>query len=79
MISDLAIGVDLEISIRNAHTVLMTYDHHEETLATVDKSLKLYEGIRSDKNIPLEGLIQQLGKGWIAEEALSISILASLV
>ncbi len=67
------------ISIQNARSILMTYDHCEETLVSVDKSLKLYERINTNENVLVEGLIEQLGEGWIAEEALSISILASLV
>jgi ADP-ribosylglycohydrolase len=79
IISDLAIGTNLDNCIQNALDILVTYDHHEETLEAVKKSLHQYDSIANTGAYPDTEMIENLGAGWIAEEALSISIFSSLV
>ena len=79
MISDLAVGVNLETSIQHATNILLKYDYHEETLEAVKRSLNLYEKVVKKETSPGPEMIEKLGGGWIAEEALSISILSSLL
>jgi len=79
IISDLAVGVNLMDSIKNAKEILKTCNNHKETLKAVKKALKVYKLIKSgDLEISAETL-EELGQGWVAEEALSISLLASLL
>lgn len=79
MISDLAEGVKLETSIQNAIDLLLKNDDHKETLEAVKKSLDLYKRMVTQETSPSPEMIEELGGGWIAEEALSISILSSLI
>ncbi len=79
MISDLAVGVRLENCIQNAMKILIKYDHHEETLEALNRSLNLYESASKNETDEDPKLIEKLGGGWIAEEALSISIFSSLM
>ncbi len=52
------------------------HKNHEETFAACDKAIKL----ANDKTVsPTPEVIETLGGGWIAEEALAISIYCSLV
>ena len=79
IISDLAIGIDLKVAIKNAIKILKTWEHYEETLNAVQSALDLYE---NNKNVSFEEsltLIESLGQAWIAEEALSLSLFASLL
>ena len=79
IISDLAIGTGLEKSIKNSINILKRWKSHEETLKAVEKALSLYQESKNLKGKPLTESIQKLGEGWIAEEALSISLYASLL
>lgn len=78
VLSDLAIGLDLEISIDNAIKVLKGWKNHEEILDAVMKCKALYNKTKNNKKQDFE-TIEQLGAGWVAEEALSISLYCSLV
>ncbi|MBI6115997.1 ADP-ribosylglycohydrolase family protein [Salegentibacter maritimus] len=73
IISYLNAGFDLPNAISNAVTILKDYPGHEETLRAIHKALKLAE--ISD---PSFQKIKNLGEGWIAEEALSISLYCAL-
>ena len=75
VISDLAVGVQLKKAISNAKAILKTYNKHAETLNAVDAAIELFE--KTKTNNPEN--IEELGQGWIAEEALSMSIYASLL
>lgn len=79
MISDLAVGKDLEISIENALKNLREWNNHQETLWAVEKALTLYENTKSRIADITPETLETLGGGWVAEEALSISIFASLL
>jgi len=47
---------------------------HQETLAALGKAAEL-----SRTDIPAHEAIQELGEGWVAEEALAISVYCALV
>lgn len=79
MISDLAVGVDLERIIENAIKNLKLWNSHEETLWAIEKALILYDNSKPNIDSITPETLETLGGGWIAEEALSISIFASLL
>ena len=78
IISDLAKGLNLSDSIENSIEVLKEWKHHEETLNAVLKCKELYKQTKNNKKHDFE-TIEKLGEGWIAEEALSISLYCSLL
>ncbi|MBQ0748138.1 MAG: ADP-ribosylglycohydrolase family protein [Marinobacter sp.] len=57
-----------------AKTLLVAARGHEETLAALDKAVEL-----SQSGMPHHIAIQELGEGWVAEEALAISVYCALV
>ena len=57
-----------------AKTLLVAERGHEETLAALDKTVELSQ---TDK--PHHIAIRELGEGWVAEEALTISVYCALV
>lgn len=75
VISSLAAGKNLEIAINDAVINLKKWNNHQETLQSVKEALNLFE---KSKNNTTES-IENLGQGWIAEEALSMSIYTSLL
>jgi len=82
LISDLAVGIDLQVAINNALLILEKWNGCGETLQAVGNALKLYENNRAliiaqPEMIP--GLIEELGAGWVGEEALAISLFCSLL
>lgn len=78
VIADLAKGLKLEKSINNAIKILGTCDGREETLKSVLRCLDLYNSTKNNKN-PDPRIIETLGGGWVADEALAISLYCSLM
>lgn len=78
IISDLAKGFSLNDSIENSINILKEWAHHEETLNAIIRCQELYKQTKNNKKHDFE-TIEKLGKGWIAEEALSISLYCSLL
>ena len=74
LIQALADGVTLPEGLRVAKSILRTHDFYEETLS----ALELAEELSSSSLAPLQ-CITRLGEGWIAEEALAISVYCALV
>ncbi|MCZ0914824.1 ADP-ribosylglycohydrolase family protein [Gordonia amicalis] len=74
MIRDLVEGATLDESLAGAKDILRTKPEHDETLAAVE----LAEQIAAE-NVAPEEAIARLGEGWVAEEALAISIYCALV
>jgi ADP-ribosylglycohydrolase len=74
LIMALTDGATLSESIAAAKACLRQEDQHEETL----RAIELAEDLSSDR-IPHEKAIERIGQGWIAEEALAISIYCALV
>lgn len=77
MISDLAAGINLEDAINNAISILKDWKKHDETLRAVDQALELFSN-KLPGNVIAPEIIEKHGRGWTAEEALSISIFVSL-
>lgn len=67
-------GSPLPTAVVAAKACLRKEDGHEETLKALERAEQLAAG-----NIPHEEAIAALGKGWVAEEALAISVYCALV
>lgn len=78
VISDLAKGLKLDRSINNAVKILKTCGGNEETLKSILKCLDLYNTTKNNKNNDPR-IIETLGGGWVAEEAMAISLYCSLI
>jgi ADP-ribosylglycohydrolase/protein-tyrosine phosphatase len=76
VIADLASGLDLQAAIKNAENILVTWDNHIEVLNAIQLALEIHTEFKGKELTYME--IEKLGSGWIAEEALSISILCAL-
>ena len=79
LVSDLASGTNLDDGIRNMTEILQKWDHHDETLHAIEQALELYGKIKNRNLNPSAEDIERLGSGWIAEEALSMSIFTVLL
>lgn len=79
IISELAVGTNLKAAIEVVRDILVKYKHHEETLRAVNAALELFEDVTKIGVAPSPELIEQLGEGWVAEEALAMSIFAALL
>jgi len=69
----IAAGADLRAAAEEARRRLRDRPRHEETLAAVDGALALAE-----RGAPTAERVESLGAGWIAEEALAISLYCAL-
>lgn len=67
-------GYNLTDALGRIKERLKTYQNHEETLLAIEQAQLL-----ACSDLKPEHAITQLGQGWIAEEALSISIYCSLI
>jgi ADP-ribosylglycohydrolase len=67
-------GATLPEALIIAKACLCSVPHHEETLSAIELAEQL-----TKSNLPHEIAIAELGHGWIAEEALAISIYCALV
>ncbi|OLT52299.1 ADP-ribosylglycohydrolase [Gordonia sp. CNJ-863] len=74
MVRELAEGAPLEDALAAAKNILRTKPEHEETLAAVELAERL-----AGEDVAPEEAISRLGEGWVAEEALAISIYCALV
>lgn len=74
MIFALVDGASLDEALAEAKSLLATYPGHQETLDALDESLAL-----SHSDLPHHEAIKKLGEGWVAEEALAISVYSALV
>lgn len=79
IIADLAVNIDLEIAIQHAVKILKKHKNHQETLAAIEKSLSFFNKYQSNIDNINAKTIEELGKGWIAEETLSIALFCSLI
>jgi ADP-ribosylglycohydrolase len=78
VIADLTQGLTLYTSIENAIEILKEWEHHEETLNAVNNCLDLFHKTKNNRKHVFE-TTEQLGAGWVAEEALVISLYCSLL
>jgi ADP-ribosyl-[dinitrogen reductase] hydrolase len=74
MVAELMAGKGLPDAISCARTILLSMPDHAEILVTLDSAVHRAEAGES----PLSA-IPALGEGWIAEEALAISVYCALV
>ncbi|MFT5590846.1 MAG: ADP-ribosyl-[dinitrogen reductase] hydrolase [Bradyrhizobium sp.] len=74
IVAELMVGKGLPDAIASARSILLSMPDHAETLAALDSAVHRAEAGES----PLSA-IPALGEGWIAEEALAISVYCALV
>lgn len=79
VIADITIGLSLMSSIKNALAILRTWKGYEETHRAVEKALEQYRQTKHEKDKITPEDVEQLGGAWVAEEALAISLYASLI
>lgn len=79
VISGLAAGVNLMEAINHAKKILQKWNRFEETLLAVQAALDLFDKTKATREDLTAEIIEKLGQGWVAEEALSISIYSSLL
>lgn len=68
-------GIPLTDSLKEAKEILKTKDRYQETL----NAIQVAEGLATSGLPPGAEQVEKLGGGWIAEEALAISIYCALV
>jgi ADP-ribosylglycohydrolase len=74
LISVIVSGTQLRAAIVEATKILKKYQGHNECLIAVEKAVEYSEHL-----VPTPENIEKLGGGWIAEEALSISLYCALI
>jgi ADP-ribosyl-[dinitrogen reductase] hydrolase len=74
LISLIISGYPLTEAIEDSTLILKSDKHHEETLRAIGDAVDIVGG-----SIPEPEVIEKIGAGWIAEEALAISLYCSLV
>jgi len=74
LISLIISGYPLTDAIEDSTLILKSDKHHEETLIAIGTAVDMVGG-----NTPEPEVIEKIGAGWIAEEALAISLYCSLV
>ncbi len=75
LVTMLAAGDTLTNAVTDATLILKTRDDHEECLDALDKAVNLAQSTSA----PSPQIVEELGEGWIAEEALAISLYCALV
>lgn len=73
LIAYLVQGEDLPTAIDRSIEILMVWPKHEECLSIVEKALGMYQN-----SSPTPETIERLGRGWVGEEALAISLFCAL-
>jgi ADP-ribosylglycohydrolase len=74
LVLSLASGASLDSALATAKAILARHPAHEETLSAIEQAEAL-----ARSRLPHEAAIARLGQGWVAEEALAISIYCALV
>ncbi|EHP42635.1 hypothetical protein OR16_13319 [Cupriavidus basilensis OR16] len=74
LIGALAGGAALPDALSSAKACLSAWPHHEETLLAI-----LHAQALADSGVAFDDAIARLGEGWVAEEALAISVYCALV
>jgi len=81
IIQQLASGGNLESAIAYSSVLLCDHRENEETLNEIYRAVELFHQTKSGVEtgyLNLADLIVKLGKGWVGEEALAISLFCSL-
>ena len=81
LIQQISEGKKLEQATYMPFSILQDWDQHEETMEAIETAFELYfqEKESGLKTSDLPRIIAKLGKGWIAGEALAISLFCSLL
>nr|WP_321403280.1 ADP-ribosylglycohydrolase family protein [uncultured Desulfobacter sp.] len=74
ILSGLISGETLNTAINDSISILKCHTNNEETLSVIDTALELAE-----RATPGPDVVSKIGEGWIAEEALGISIYCARV
>jgi ADP-ribosylglycohydrolase len=74
IIAELMVGKSLETAIVSSRAILVRSSDHAETLAALDAAVR-----RASAKEKPETALPALGEGWIAEEALAISVYCALM
>lgn len=74
IISQLLQGTSLPDAIEHGRAILRQHPDHEETVTIVGRACEL-----AARSSDLAAIPEELGEGWIAEEALAMSLYAALV
>jgi ADP-ribosylglycohydrolase len=74
MVLGLVTGADVPAAIAMAKAELVREEHHEETLRAIEQA-----EILARSGLPHAAAIGNIGQGWVAEEALTISVYCALV
>jgi len=75
LIGRLIMGDSLEEAITTAREELIKHQGHEEVAEAIDRAFKVYAETRDN---PSAQAVEQIGEGWVAEEALAIAIYCCL-
>lgn len=78
IIAELRQETGLMEAVEKTRAYLKNRDRHEETSSAMENCLALYEKNRNKGPQPFEN-IEKLGQGWVAEEALAISLYCALL
>ena len=73
LVFDLLDGIDLDLAIDRVVSLLKTKAQHEETLAAIEAVRRIHAA-----DIEPTEAINELGEGWVAEEALAIGLYCAL-
>jgi len=73
IIAEIILGNDIEASVNTALDIAKDYEGHEECVATIKKAIDLVGSNTNTKEV-----INQIGEGWVGEEAIAIAIYCSL-
>lgn len=76
VIHDLVEGNMLVGALNHAISILQEYPDHKETLSSLRHAIQLWEEDRGEGATPER--VEQLGQGWVAEEALAIGVYCAL-
>ncbi len=80
LVSELCAGAPLRAAISSAVAELSEWEGGEETLAAIEKAVRLAGECRETDAIPgPEKIEAALGGGWVAEEALAVALFCALL
>ncbi len=68
-------GNSLLQAIKTAHEELERWPEHEETLGRIDRAIRLWK----QPGAPTPSRVEELGGGWVGDEALAIALYAALM
>ena len=80
IVSEMCVGAPLRAAINSAVAELSEWEGGDDTLASIEKAVRLAGECRETGTIPgPETVEDMLGGGWVAEEALAVALFCALV